>query len=641
MPHSFRFHGNGVPTRTLPENPDLEQLRTQAKELLRAFRAGDAEASSEVNAHFHNADRATFALHDAQLALARCYGFSSWPKMLAYVNGATVRRLCEAVRAGDLPRVRVMLKVRPELASLDLAENDEHRALHYAVFARSSAMVKLLMEHDADARQGIYPHREATSPYRIAVERGYTEIVALIEEEEARRGGALTSAPDEILARLKNRDEAGALNLLEAHPDLAQSGDGAILLQLAAGAASERATAWLLEHGAEMKTPGPRGMTVLDRAVRAGAKAERVMKAERVIKLLRAAGAEMTARAAVALGDADWLRARHAEGTLENPLHWPYDGLLTIAVQFDRPEILTLLLDFGLDPNERVRVEGVEEVIWSAGSPLWHCADSGKIAMAALLLERGANPNVHVYASGPPVHQAYLRCHEAKGGHEAKPRGNGLAMIDLLEQYGGVLPPVSIGLLREKQLAKRMLAGEAAGRRLPEGILEGRNVSEDLLRGAADSGDAEIVSMALPGVDWPRNDGRWYWILMQAVWAGSTECFGLILARCDANLRHPHFGRTLLHDVAGLGLGNTDDKSAASAALLLDAGARLDERDDVLRSTPLGWACRWGKIEMVKLLLDRGADPAEPAAEPWASPLAWAEKAGNPSIAAILRKRMP
>ena len=44
-----------------------------------------------------------------------------------------------------------------------------------------------------------------------------------------------------------------------------------------------------------------------------------------------------------------------------------------------------------------------------------------------------------------------------------------------------------------------MLADEAAGNALPEGILEGRNVSEDLPRGAADSGDAEIVKMALPG----------------------------------------------------------------------------------------------------------------------------------------------
>jgi hypothetical protein len=90
---------------------------------------------------------------------------------------------------------------------------------------------------------------------------------------------------------------------------------------------------------------------------------------------------------------------------------------------------------------------------------------------------------------------------------------------------------------------------------VPNGILEKRNVSEDPLRGAAGSGAAEIVRMALPGVDWPREDSRWFWILMQAVWAAWAECFGLILARCHPNLRHPGFGRTILHDVARLGRG--------------------------------------------------------------------------------------
>lgn len=209
--------------------------------------------------------------------------------------------------------------------------------------------------------------------------------------------------------------------------------------------------------------------------------------------------------------------------------------------------------------------------------------------------------------------------------------------MELLKRYGGVLPPVSIGLFRERELAKQMLAGEADGRLVPDGILEGRNVSEDLLHGAADRGDPEIVRMALPGVDWPREDSRWFWILMQAVWAGSPECLSLILARCNPNLRHPRFGRTILHDIAGLGLKNTPEQSPVSAAVLLDAGASVKERDDVLRSTPLGWACRWGRIEMAKLLLVRGADPVEADAEPWATPSAWAEKMRHHDIIAVLR----
>ena len=44
---------------------------------------------------------------------------------------------------------------------------------------------------------------------------------------------------------------------------------------------------------------------------------------------------------------------------------------------------------------------------------------------------------------------------------------------------------------------------------------------------------------------------------------------------------------------------------------MLDAGAPLNARDEWLKSTPLGWACRWGGVELVRLLLARGADPIE------------------------------
>ena len=126
------------PTRTLRDKPDLAQLKRQAKELLQAFAAGGADAAAEVHAHYQGADPARFALHDAQLVLARSYGFDSWPKLKAFVDGVTVRGLCDAVRAGDIDVVRAMLVVRPELVHLDVAEDDEHRALHHAVLATTA-----------------------------------------------------------------------------------------------------------------------------------------------------------------------------------------------------------------------------------------------------------------------------------------------------------------------------------------------------------------------------------------------------------------------------------------------------------------------------------------------------------------------
>jgi ankyrin repeat protein len=86
---------------------------------------------------------------------------------------------------------------------------------------------------------------------------------------------------------------------------------------------------------------------------------------------------------------------------------------------------------------------------------------------------------------------------------------------------------------------------------------------------------------------------------------------------------------TLLHDMAWEG-------DVRKAVLLLDHGADIDAVDDEFRSTPLGIAARWGRRELVELLLDHGADPNRAGAS-WATPLAWAVKKGRSDIAAMLR----
>ena len=121
------------------------------------------------------------------------------------------------------------------------------------------------------------------------------------------------------------------------------------------------------------------------------------------------------------------------------------------------------------------------------------------------------------------------------------------------------------------------------------------------------------------------------------------ECFRLLLERADPSVHGDRErgwvgGRTLLHDLCGERHVMPVDERVAIATMLLDAGARVDIRDDLLMSTPLGWACRWGRVELVQLLLSRGADPVESDAEPWATPRAWATKGGHTRILGLLRR---
>ena len=88
-------------------------------------------------------------------------------------------------------------------------------------------------------------------------------------------------------------------------------------------------------------------------------------------------------------------------------------------------------------------------------------------------------------------------------------------------------------------------------------------------------------------------------------------------------------GFTLLHDMAHTG-------DVSKARLLIEHGADVDCIDDEYRSTPLGYAARWGHVEMVKLLLDWGADPENSGAS-WSTPLAWAKKKNHDEVVKVLQ----
>ena len=109
------------PTRVMRENPDIEQLKRQAKELLEAYRESSREAVAEVSAYHRSAPTDTFTLHDAQFVLARSYGFESWPKLKAAVDGVTAKKLHEAAERGDLRTARELLTRLRRLSIWDAA----------------------------------------------------------------------------------------------------------------------------------------------------------------------------------------------------------------------------------------------------------------------------------------------------------------------------------------------------------------------------------------------------------------------------------------------------------------------------------------------------------------------------------------
>src|SRR5512145_3086291 len=96
--------------RRLPVRPDLKQLRRQAKELLRAIHAGDADATADLRErHPESIDPSAAKLADAQLVLARSYGGSSWTRLV------NAMELADAIWRDDPDTVRALITRNPAL----------------------------------------------------------------------------------------------------------------------------------------------------------------------------------------------------------------------------------------------------------------------------------------------------------------------------------------------------------------------------------------------------------------------------------------------------------------------------------------------------------------------------------------------
>ena len=639
-----------TPTRSLPARPSLAQLKKQAKELLKALRAGDEAAVAEVALFEQRPDPAEFTLVDAQRVLARAYGFGSWTKLRQHVEGIHAAAFCAAVESGDVAAVRKLLKARPKLVRVEWTGAYWSSALQFAVAQRNADMTRALMELGSDARAGTWPHRSATTATAIAQDRGYDEIVSIIEREEERRrramsasGATVNSQTDEVLkAVLQDRCD-DAIRLLESDLSLvgACSLRGATPLHVAACAHHPEMIAWLLDHGANVNAEAPfdlpygystataTGKTPLDyAAIVAGWSShgrhftfmETAHKPPAVfdetVRVLRARGARLTPRAAVAIGDQQAVRQMHDAGQLFSEIHTLRGGLLSIAVRVNRAEMVSLLLDLGLDPDETVPGEEGERMSW--GMPLWFAALCGRHEIADLLLSRGADVNAIVSASGDPVGIAF-------DTHDDQ-------MIELLRRHGARLTVEQVAGEGDVKTAQSILDGTIPAGSLNVADPTPADLAEQMLWAAA--GRAEIVRVCLPHITRKPDDPWWNYVLLHAV---DPAGFKLILEHgVDPDVVGGG-GYTLLHHLASDYAH--EETRLIRTTLLLDAGASLDKRDPLLKSTPLGWACRWGRRSLVELYLARGVDVVERDAEPWARPVAWAMAGGHGELVELLRAR--
>lgn len=207
---------------SLPATPNLEQLRKQAKDLARA---------------------GSIRLTEAQLEIARRYGFPSWPKLRAYVervlaNGAGLQHAFDedphyyAERAAGL-----------------LASAEDGTPSAVAEFSRWSA-----------------PLTAAGARLVVARNHGFPDWPAL------RRHVAGLRTSGEPFARafrlVRDRDVAGLTEVLDRFPELvaARGTNGNDLLALASATRDERLVSLLVSRGADVARGNAHGWTALHQA---------------------------------------------------------------------------------------------------------------------------------------------------------------------------------------------------------------------------------------------------------------------------------------------------------------------------------------------------------------------------------------
>lgn len=396
---------------SLPEHPDLEQLRRRAKELLRRARSGDRAASERLSAV-----SAPVTLAGAQLALARELGQPSWAALVREVEARTAT-LDENVRRF----LRFSVNLQIGVAARMLAETPAlaDTGFPVAVVLGDVSGVTAALRRDPGAATRVDPdsgwtalhlacasrfHLDpARAPGLAAVTRRLLDAGAGLESETA--GGrcwrplecAVTSAnsspnnapiirelldrgaqvrPETLVAALYAAGGTWCLKLLADAVD----GPPALFAPALAEAAAmgrPEAVKVLLAAGADPGAPGPDGRSARRRALGAGV--------ADTVELLGRAGDDPIERLLEAVVLGDTATARHVVGiepALLDRLCASDLAVLVAAAEHGNVAAVSLALDVGFPIGVRDD---------DGATALHAAAYSGSAETVGVLLDHGAD----------------------------------------------------------------------------------------------------------------------------------------------------------------------------------------------------------------------------------------------------------
>jgi ankyrin repeat protein len=367
-------------------------------------------------------------LSAAQHALAREYGFESWPKLVHDVEsmqplnrmlqpaelkidqkllwsqgrGTDVWALIQACASGDLGAVRALIAKDPSLAR---SHYDYRKPVYFAVRENRLEVARFLLEHDCNPLD-LWVDDD---PIEIARDRGYTEMEQLLTHTLDAKFNASTQGEPIALA-LREHDLPRVRELLDAQPALLGKGDerSSQPIHWATMTRQLDAIDELLRRGADinarrMDGARPIHLTNGDYFYRGWRDVPRTwpVTAAQVMAHLKARGAFIDLPTACHTGDIDRVRELlRQDPSLVNRIE-EQDGYylavgspLANAAAVGRIDIVQVLLDHGADPSLP------EEQYAPRGRALYSAVFHGHYDIAKLLLERGAFPNPPVESSG-------------------------------------------------------------------------------------------------------------------------------------------------------------------------------------------------------------------------------------------------